>query len=250
MKRLFVTAALLLVMLSLVLGVAATEAGELPVDTAPVETLPADTVEMPSADEIKQDVLDTINKIDWTLKGVELWEEVKDWTLNHLSTVVGAISAILTLIIGIATKFSFVPKVISSFNTLGAAVKAWYTDNVETIKGLRQIIEEFQQNIQKTTDEVARQSAENSELRHSLDEALKENKELKTHYIQVESALLEAALLDAQQHQRLVQLSSLSCADLDAEYEDYKARVAAVKSLLEDDTAGTDGAAGGEGGAL
>lgn len=250
MKRLFVTAALLLVMLSLVLGVAATEAGELPVDTAPVETLPADTVEMPSADEIKQDVLDTINKIDWTLKGVELWEEVKDWTLNHLSTVVGAISAILTLIIGIATKFSFVPKVISSFNTLGAAVKAWYTDNVETIKGLRQIIEEFQQNIQKTTDEVARQSAENSELRHSLDETLKENKELKTHYIQVESALLEAALLDAQQHQRLVQLSSLSCADLDAEYEDYKARVAAVKSLLEDDTAGTDGAAGGEGGAL
>lgn len=250
MKRLFVTAALLLVMLSLVLGVAATEADELPVDTAPVETLPADTAEIPSADEIKQDVLDTINKIDWTLKGVELWEEVKDWTLNHLSTVVGAISAILTLIIGIATKFSFVPKVISSFNTLGAAVKAWYTDNVETIKGLRQIIEEFQQNIRETTDEVARQSAENNELRHSLDEALQENKELKTHYIQVESALLEAALLDAQQHQRLVQLSSLSCADLDAEYEDYKARVAAVKSLLEDDTAGTDGASGGEGGAL
>lgn len=201
-------------------------------ETGNAETSADTMTAIPSADEIKQDVLDTIDKVDWTLSGVELWEDVKAWILNHLSTVVGAITALLTLIIGLATKFSFVPRIVKSFGVLLGMIKEWHENNVGALNDFRTQFNEFKTSLKDTVDTVEKQSQENNDLRHALDEALKENKELREHYISVESALLEAALLDAQQHQRLIQLSGMSCADLDAEYKDYKARVEAIQALI------------------
>ena len=230
MKK-FIAFMLLAVALLLPVPVSAADAAPT-AETGNAETSADTMTAIPSADEIKQDVLDTIDKVDWTLSGVELWEDVKAWILNHLSTVVGAITALLTLIIGLATKFSFVPRIVKSFGVLFDSIKKWYVDNVDALKDFRAQFDKFTASLKGTVDAVEEQSKENNDLRHALDAALKENKELREHYISVESALLEAALLDAQQHQRLIQLSGMSCADLDAEYKDYKARVEAIQALI------------------
>lgn len=249
MKKVFITILILLaVLLALPLCATATDAPEAVTSAAPAETdtAPAETV--PTAEEIEQKVLDTINKIDWTLSGARLWEEIKVWVLNHLSTVVGAITVVMTLVLGLATKFSFIPKIIQAVKNLYEAIGKWYSENSGALRELRDKYETFIAELSNIIGTVAKQSEENNELRHALADALEENKQLVKRHEEVEAALLQAALLDAQQHQRLIQLSSLSCADLDAEYKDYKERVEAIKSLLETEATPDPGADNRNGG--
>lgn len=249
MKKVFITILILLaVLLALPLCATATDAPEAVTSAAPAETdtAPAETV--PTAEEIEQKVLDTINKIDWTLSGARLWEEIKAWVLNHLSTVVGAITVVMTLVLGLATKFSFIPKIIQAVKNLYEAIGKWYSENSGELRELRDKYETFIADLSKIIGTVAEQSEENNELRHALADALEENKQLVKRHEEVEAALLQAALLDAQQHQRLIQLSSLSCADLDAEYKDYKARVEVIKSLLKTEATPDTGADNTNGG--
>lgn len=149
------------------------------------------------------------------------WETAKDWVIEHLSTVVGAVMAIATFSIGVATKFSFVPKILAAFKSLFASIGEWYEKNGKQLEDFRGIMEGFTANAGKIIEDVKNQSAENSELRKELVNVRKEYISLQNKNNALERALFSSTLILADQFEDLIQASGLTKAEADRHYEQY-----------------------------
>lgn len=243
MKKFFAITAILIAILTFSTAAFATDAQplevittapaaetEAPADTAPEVQEPALTA--PTEEQVQQGVTDWVDKLDESLAGIEIWETAKAWVLTNLSTVVGAIMAVATLIIGLATKFSFIPKIITRIQQFGDAIGEWYKNNTEQVKSLVRTLDDFLGEVRATIKTVAQQSERNKQL-------LEENARLYQEYIDaraqtnaVETALLEYAKLTAEEFEDLLQTSDLTKADLDAHYQAYKTKLELIEAAI------------------
>lgn len=188
---------------------------------------------MPESGAVESQVVGTVNDLDKTLSGIQWWETAKTWILEHLSTVVGALMTLATFIIGLATKFSFIPKILNAFKMLFANVKTWYNSNIDELKSFREIIEGFIKNMTGVITEMKRQSDENNELRNELVAVRKEYISLQNRNNALETALFSATILEADQFAKLIQLSGLTKADADTLYETYLTRKKLITEALQ-----------------
>lgn len=250
MKKIFSLFIIAAVVLSLSLTCFATEA-ELPeehVTTAPIEeitTVPEAEDELPALttpteEDVEQGVTDAIDQIDKSLAGMELWETAKAWLLDNLSTVVGVIMAIATTIVGLATKFSFVPKIVNYVKTLATAIGDWYDKNtkqvrelVESFAALKISLQDYLQNeVRPLVEQVEQQSRENEALLAERNQLYREYIEARARTLEVEQALLDYTRLAAEEFEDLIQTSDLTKADLDRHYDNYKSKVALIEAVI------------------
>lgn len=186
----------------------------------------------PDEGAVESQVLGEIEGLDKVFSGVEMWEEAKQWVVEHLSTVVGAIMALATFIIGLATKFSFMPKILTAFKTLFSSVKEWYGENIEHLKAFRTILDTFTADARGAIDEVKKQSTENNSIRNELIEVRKEYISLQGRNNALESALYSATLLLSDQFEDLIQASGLTKADADKHYTKYTEKKKLIAEAL------------------
>ena len=253
MKRIFAIATILVLIVSLSLccfaaDVESVTEPEASADvTAPAEqpelTEPAEQspITAPTEQQVQQGVTDFIDKVDGKLSGVEMWETAKAWVLENLSTVVGVITAISMLTAALATKFSFIPKIIGKVQQFGTAVGQWYEANTESVKNMKNALAEFIGEMRKIIDTVAAQSAENKELREQNAELMRECIRTKQEYNAINTQLLEYAKIMADEFEDLLQTSDLTKADLDAHYDAYRQKIALIEAVQpEAETEGSE----------
>lgn len=195
---------------------------------------------VPSADEVKDVITDTVDRIDWTLEGVALWEDAKAWILANLDMVVGGVLAFVTVIVGIFTRFRFVPKIIKAFRQLLNAVGGWYEKNTGELLALRTSAETFFSELRGTVDRMREQSDENNALREELAGLYRQYIDVTGRYAALSATLLEATMLQADELEELIQISPLTKADLDAHFVKYKAKKALIESARAADAAGRE----------
>lgn len=246
MKRIFSLFIIVAVALSLSLTCFAAEA-EQPLEvitTAPVTQPEQPVLTTPSADEVEQGVTDAIDKIDESLAGTELWETAKAWLLGNLSTVVGIIMAVATAAVGLATKFSFIPKIVNYVKTLATAIGDWYDKNTSQVRELvvsfdtlKTSLQEYLQNeVRPLVDEIEQQSRTNAELMEERNQLYREYIRVRDRTLEVEQALLDYTRLAAEEFEDLIQTSDLTKADLDRHYANYQSKVARIEAVLTPST--------------
>lgn len=188
---------------------------------------------VPDKESLTDTIVGWLDKLDEDLSGIELWETAKAWILTNLDTVVGAILAFITLIVGLATKFSFVPKIVKKVQQLFSAIGTWYDENTTEIKNIIQAFSDFCSEMRTITNKVAAQSEENLALRQRLVEVEEDYIKAKEESTRVQQLLLDYTKLSAEEFQTLVQTSDLTKADLDRHYETYKEKVALIEAAAE-----------------
>lgn len=254
MKRIFSLFMILAMVCSLSLVCFATEGETTPLEvitTAPMEAETTPALTAPTEDEVEQEVEGWIDRIDESLSGVELWETAKAWLLANLSTVVGVIMAVITAVVGLATKFSFVPKIVNYVKTLGAAIGEWYDSNtkqvrtlVESFSALKLSLQDYIQNeIKPLVEQMEEQSRENTELRAERNQLYREYTEAKARSLRIETALLEYTKLSAQEFEDLIQTSDLTKAELDKHHASYQAKLALIEAASAEETPAEEDAA-------
>lgn len=199
----------------------------------PAPETSAPDINVPDKESLTDTIVGWLDKLDENLSGIELWETAKAWILTNLDTVVGAILAFITLIVGLATKFSFVPKIVKKVQLLFNAIGTWYDENTQAVKDIIKSFSDFCTEMRTITDKVAAQSEENLALRQRLVEVEEEYIKAQQENIRVQQLLLDYTKLSAEEFQALVQTSDLTKADLDRHYEDYKKKVALIEEAAE-----------------
>ena len=216
-----------------------TEAPELPDEEEEPEYLPPTpetsepTMTVPDKESLTDTIVGWLDKLDEDLSGIELWETAKAWILTNLDTVVGAILAFITLIVGLATKFSFVPKIVKKVQLLFNAIGTWYDENTQAVKDIINSFSDFCAEMRTITDKVAAQSEENLALRQRLVEVEEDYIKAKEESTRVQQLLLDYTKLSAEEFQTLVQTSDLTKADLDHHYKTYKEKIALIEAAAE-----------------
>lgn len=188
---------------------------------------------VPDKESLTDTIVGWLDKLDEDLSGIELWETAKAWILTNLDTVVGAILAFITLIVGLATKFSFVPKIVKKVQLLFNAIGTWYDENTQAVKDIIKSFSDFCAEMRTITDKVAAQSEENLALRQRLVEVEEDYIKAKEESTRVQQLLLDYTKLSAEEFQTLVQTSDLTKADLDRHYETYKEKIALIEAAAE-----------------
>ena len=171
--------------------------------------------------------------IDWDKLlsyGSEIFELAEEWMTTNLDMVVGAILALVTTILGVVTRFNFVPKIITSFKQLLAAVTQYHQDNSDDMGALKAAYKKFETDVSDQIAVMREQSEENVELRRELAELYKEYIMVTKTYSQNNAALIDVTMLAADEMEDLIQTSPLTKADLDAHHERYIAKVKLLKS--------------------
>lgn len=252
MKKLFIWVTLLTLILSLSLTAYAAEsepdAETTPLEivtTAPMEEPQEPALTTPTEDEVQGGITDIVDKLDQSLSGIEIWETAKTWILDNLSMLVGIIMAIITAIVGLATKFSFIPKIISYVKTLAAAIGKWYDDNTAELKelitsfaSLKTSLQNYlAQEVKPLVEKVEQQSQENERLRQENNQLYREYIKARAQTNRIEGALLEYSRLAAEEFEDLIQSSDLTKADLDKHYESYRTKVALIEAVCAADEA-------------
>lgn len=184
---------------------------------------------------VESEIVETVDELDKTLSGVELWETAKAWVIENLSTISGVLVAISTFVIGLATKFSFVPKILTAFKSLFTSMKGWYSDNIEQLKIFRGIIETFTSDMRETISVMKAQAQENNDLRKELLEARQANNKALEENTRLKEGLIRATLLQCDELQDLIQTSPLPTHELNKHEDAYQAKRAAVIAILEGD---------------
>ena len=255
MKKLFIWVTLLTLVLSLSLTAYAAElepdAESTPLEivtTVPMEEPDEPALTTPSEEDVQSGITDMVDKLDKSLSGLELWESAKTWIMDNLSMLVGAVMAVITAIVGLATKFSFIPKIIQKIQQFAASVGEWYDHNTAELKSLissfaalkTSLQDYLAQEVKPLVQEVEKQSRENEQLRQENNELYREYIKARSETNKKETALLEYAKLMADEFEDLLQTSDLTKADLDSHYESYKKKVALIEAACSDDTEGSD----------
>lgn len=259
MKKLFIWATLLILVLSLSLTAYAAEL-EPDTETTPLEIVTTVPMEEPSEpalttpaeEQVQGGITDIVDKLDRSLNGIELWETAKTWIMDNLSMLVGAIMAIITASVGLATKFKFIPKIINYVKELGAAIGQWYDHNTAELKSLitsfstlkTSLQDYLAQEVKPLVKQVEEQSRENERLRQENNELYREYIKARAETNRIEGALLEYTKLTAEEFEDLIQTSDLTKADLDKHYESYKKKKALIEAVCAADEAaeGSDAA--------
>lgn len=198
------------------------------------EVTEAATLAIPSESTLESQVAGVVDDIDKTLSGVKWWEEAKEWIIANLGSIAGVLMTVATVIVGLATKFSFIPKIITAFKSLFASMKEWYSDNKGSLTEFRGILDTFVTDARKSIDKVEKQSEENNSLRKELVDVRKEYIALQNKNNALETALYSATILQADQFAKLIQLSGLTRADADALYEGYLEKKKMIEEALEE----------------
>lgn len=202
------------------------------------ETEPLETFVIPTDDEVRKDVTSWIDRLSATFGGMQFWEDAKAWILDNLNMIVGGIMAVITAIVGLATKFRWIPKLMNAWTALKVAIGKWYDENskslaafavaVGALKG--QLQELILHEVKPIVEKVEKQSAEVERL-----EA--ENNELRRDYIlsreradRIEGALLEYSKLAAEEFYHLIQQSDLTKEELNRHYDAYHAKLELIES--------------------
>ena len=188
---------------------------------------------VPDKESLTDSIVGWLDKLDEDLSGIELWETAKAWILTNLDTVVGAILAFATLIVGLATKFSFVPKIVKKVQLLFNAIGTWYDENTAAIKDIIEKFSNFCAEMRVIVNKVEKQSEENLALRQRLVEVEEDYIKAKEESTRVQKLLLGYTKLSAKQFQALVQTSDLPKAELDKQYEMYKEEIALIEEASE-----------------
>lgn len=216
-----------------------TEAPELPDEEEEPEYLPPTpetsepTLTVPDKESLTNTIVGWLDKLDEDLSGIELWETAKAWILTNLDTVVGAILAFITLIVGLATKFSFVPKIVKKVQLLFNAIGTWYDENTQAVKDIIKSFSDFCTEMRTITDKVAAQSEENLALRQRLVEVEEDYIKAKEESTRVQNLLLGYTKLSAEQFHKLVQCSDMTKAELDDDHDYYKKKIACIEEAEE-----------------
>lgn len=258
MKKLFIWVSLLALVLSLSLTAYAAEsepdAESTPLEivtTSPMEEPQEPALTAPAEDDVQSSITGIVDKLDQSLSGIEIWETAKTWILDNLSMLVGVVMAIITAVVGLATKFRFIPKIITYVKTLAAAIGEWYDRNTAELKtlitsfaNLKASLQDYlAQEVKPLVEKVERQSAENERLRQENNQLYREYIKARSETNKKEAALLEYAKLMADEFEDLLQTSDLTKADLDSHYDSYKKKVALIEAACADDAAeGSDAA--------
>ena len=220
MKRIVFVVFALLMALALTLGISAAE--ELVTDEE-------------TTSDIEGGVVGVVEEIDKTMSGVEMWENAKAWITEHLSTVVGVLMTISTVVVGFATKFSFIPKILSAFKSLFTSMGKWYNDNIDQLKALRGLFDGFFKDVKEIIEEVRAQSEDNNELRHELAEARETNNKALAENSRLKVALLKVVLLQSDELEDLIQMSPLTQHDLDKHKMAYNKKREEIEALLKEE---------------
>lgn len=201
---------------------------------APIEWVP------PTEDEVEQDVLTWVDKMSAIFGDAEFWENTKAWIIDNLSTVVGAILAVITTIVGVVAKVKMLPEIKAKFQSLGAAIGQWYDENNKEVDDMREsfnalkvlLLNFFKDEIKPMVDNIERQSAEVRRLEQ-------ENAYLRQEYIEsraqtnrIEAALLEYTKLTAEEFYNIIQMSDLSKDERNRHYEAYQQKIAAIEEAI------------------
>ena len=230
MKKLLIAVLIAAAMITLSIPVFATEGEVLDTVTeAPVPELTA-----PTEEQVEAGVTDLVDELDKSLSGIGFWETAKDWILSNLSTVVGAITAVAAVVLGIATKFGFMPKIAGLIQKFGTAIHEWYSDNTDKVRSLAQSMSDFIAEMREVINTVAKQSEENKQLREENARLYKEYITVRSQTNLVEAAMLECAKLTAEELEDLIQTSDLTKADLDKHYEYYKAKIEIIEKAIRE----------------
>lgn len=203
-----------------------------------ITTEPVTEWEIPDEDEVRKDVTSWIDRLSATFGGMQFWEDAKAWILDNLDMIVGGIMAVITAIVGLATRFRWIPKLMNAWTALKVAIGKWYDENskslaafavaVDALKG--QLQELILHEVKPIVEKVEKQSAEVERL-----EA--ENNELRRDYIlsreradRIEGALLEYSKLAAEEFYHLIQQSDLTKEELNRHYDAYHAKLELIES--------------------
>ena len=210
------------------------------ITTEPVTEAPAIEWEPPTEDEVEQDVLSWVDKMSAIFGDAAFWENTKAWIIDNLSTVVGAILAVITTIVGIMAKVKMLPEIKTKFQSLGVAIGQWYDENNKEVGDMREAfnalktlllnffkeeIKPMVENIERQSAEVQRLEAENAYLRQEYIEARAQSN-------RIEAALLEYTKLAAEEFYNIIQMSDLSKEERNRHYEAYRQKVAAIEQAI------------------
>ena len=168
------------------------------------------------------------------------WEAVSQWLIDNLSTVIGAVLALVTAIVGMYAKGKMMPDIKSKFASLLAAIGSWYDqsskDSVElhgAFEALKVALMNYiKDEIKPMVDQIAAQSAEVERLEG-------ENAQLRAEYIEsrrntelIETALLEYTRLAAEEFYNIIQQSDLTKAELNRHYETYQEKLKLIEQVV------------------
>ena len=168
------------------------------------------------------------------------WEAASEWLVDNLSTVIGAVLALVTAIVGMYAKGRMMPDIKSKFASLLAAIGSWYDqsskDSVElhgAFEALKVALMNYiKDEIKPMVDQIAAQSAEVERLEG-------ENAQLRAEYIEsrrntelIETALLEYTRLAAEEFYNIIQQSDLTKAELNRHYETYQEKLKLIEQVV------------------
>ena len=241
MKKIFMITAVILLVCGFTLGAFAAE------DDGIQAVVTADPngvgITIPDAGAVEDGVVDLVDRLDKGFAGAEFWERGKAWVLANLSTIVGAVMAASTVIVGLATKFSFVPKILKKIKEFSASMGKWYDANTGEVKNLTEAFSKlktslqdyFAEEIKPIIDKIDQQSEENNRL-------IEENNYLRREFIKyrdradkIEGALLEYSKLSAEEFYNIILQSDLTKAELDRNHDAYMTKLRLIESAHPED---------------
>ena len=210
------------------------------ITTEPVTEAPAIEWEPPTEDEVEQDVLSWVDHMSAIFGDAQFWQDTKAWIKDNLSTVVGAILAVITTIVGIMAKVKMLPEIKAKFQSLGVAIGQWYNENNKEVGDMREalnalktlLLNFFKEEIKPMVENIERQSAEVQRLEEENAYLRQEYIEARAQSNRIEAALLEYTKLAAEEFYNIIQMSDLSKEERNRHYEAYRQKVAAIEGAI------------------
>lgn len=210
------------------------------ITTEAITEAPAIEWEPPTEDEVEQDVLSWVDRMSAIFGDAQFWAETKAWIMDNLSTVVGAILAVITTIVGIMAKVKMLPEIKTKFQSLGVAIGQWYDENNKEVGNMREafdalkvlLLNFFKEEIKPMVENIERQSAEVQRLEQENAYLRQEYIEARAQSNRIEAALLEYTKLAAEEFYNIIQMSDLSKEERNRHYEAYRQKVAAIEQAI------------------